>query len=303
MSRRHRKLEPISLEAIETNPCITGLESVLRFNPPKTFELFPKRDVDGHPIPASPPSSDAHELDQPALCAPGLNAAVLGAPELGAPALNAPALLPPGLDSIDTIAVINQETSTTGAADCPGASNKGAVNQGTPLLTAPLLRAPLLDLPVLSTPELGAPGLDAPALEADFVYRPPVKITPATSVQDGHTHGEQRVFDTLSRLAQPYQDARRIAIGIRSLARAVPMTYNNCLENVRSLIAKLAIEVVPSSKISAGQTYIIYGCTEILRRRRAAGLTHVIRRTKGVQLINPDAPALGAPVLNQGAPY
>jgi hypothetical protein len=115
----------------------------------------------------------------------------------------------------------------------------------------------------------------------------------ARTVQDGHTHGEQLVYEALYRLARPYRaDSRMITIGLRTLAPLVPISYNNCQANVRSLVRKLAVEEAPGAKHNDGRTYIVYGEQAILERRRAARLTHVIRSTRGAVLVNSGAPEL-----------
>jgi hypothetical protein len=106
------------------------------------------------------------------------------------------------------------------------------------------------------------------------------------------------------RLAKPAGEGiRKILIGLRTLASRVPMTYNNCQANVRSLTQKLAIDDLgPGPRRNDGRLYVVYDYEEINRRRRVAGLTHILRTTRAVQLVNPGAPNTGAPLFNGGAP-
>jgi hypothetical protein len=67
---------------------------------------------------------------------------------------------------------------------------------------------------------------------------------------------------------------------------------------VRSLVVKLAVEERPGFSYTEGRTYIIYSFREILRRRKAAGLTHVIR-TRGVAFVDPKT---GRELLDSSAP-
>ncbi len=91
---------------------------------------------------------------------------------------------------------------------------------------------------------------------------------------------------------KPYRDESRIlTIGLRTLAELSRMAYSNCKANVRSLIAKRAIDELPGFSYTDGRTYIIHGYREILRRRQDAGLTHVLR-TRGVAFVDPSS---GAP--------
>jgi hypothetical protein len=74
------------------------------------------------------------------------------------------------------------------------------------------------------------------------------------------------------------------------------MSYSAVQDNARSLTRKLAIEVrAPASK-SAPKTYIVFSYEEVLKRRRAAGLTHYVRRTSAVEFVDP--PSFGAPNLS-----
>jgi len=132
-----------------------------------------------------------------------------------------------------------------------------------------------------------------------LVYREAAKPRPWVSVQDAHTHAEQNLYQTLFNRGKPIAaNARGLVIGVRTLARLVPMAYSNCHANLKSLVDKLAIEERPADRYNDGRLFLIYTEEEILRRRRAAGLTHVLKRTRGVSLINPLAPNTEAPVLS-----
>lgn len=111
------------------------------------------------------------------------------------------------------------------------------------------------------------------------------------------------------RAGKPYlSDSRILTIGLRTLADLSRMAYSNCKSNVRSLVAKLAIDEQPGFSYTEGRTYVVYSFREILRRRKAAGLTHVIRtrgvafvdRQTGRELALPNAPESSA--SQSGAP-
>jgi hypothetical protein len=137
---------------------------------------------------------------------------------------------------------------------------------------------------------------------ADFRYRRRPRIREAHTVEDGHSLAEQAVYEAMFRVGKPYRDDSRIVtIGLRTLAEVSRMAYSNCKANVRSLIAKLAIDELPGFSYTDGRTYVIHPNPEILRRRKAAGLTHVLR-TRGVAFVDPvsGAPQITAP--QSGAP-
>jgi hypothetical protein len=76
-------------------------------------------------------------------------------------------------------------------------------------------------------------------------------------------------------------------MGFGSMSHIARLSLNNCRQNVRSLIRKLALEELCAEKCDEkiGKTYLIYNPQTILRRRKAAGLEWVIR-TKGVVFID-----------------
>jgi hypothetical protein len=77
----------------------------------------------------------------------------------------------------------------------------------------------------------------------------PLGLTPkplrrAILAQDGHSLGEQALYDALWQHSQPYQnqrEARIITIGYRQMAQLARLTVNNCKANILSLIQKLAV--------------------------------------------------------------
>ena len=158
-----------------------------------------------------------------------------------------------------------------------GAPEKIAVEQGAPIFN-----------------QSESSAVAGTALETeDFRYRRRPRIREALSVQDGHSLAEQAVYDAMWREGKPYRgDARILTIGLRTLAEISHMAYSNCKANVRSLVAKLALDELPGFSYTDGRTYIIHGQLEILRRRKEAGLTHVLR-TRGVAFVQPQS---GAPL-------
>jgi hypothetical protein len=74
------------------------------------------------------------------------------------------------------------------------------------------------------------------------------------------------------------------------------LTVNNCKANLKSLEAKLAIKPETAFSNTVATTYRVYSFVEILRRREAGGLTHVIR-SKGSRFVHPESgiPVTGIP--------
>jgi hypothetical protein len=114
---------------------------------------------------------------------------------------------------------------------------------------------------------------------------------------DAHTRAEQHVYDCLWQIAKPYDEvSRTITIGFGVMANLVGLSESNARINVRSLLAKLAVEEIGeyNCERSQGRTYRIFNETEILRRRREAGLRWYMRRTLAVVFVDPTT---GQPLL------
>jgi hypothetical protein len=108
--------------------------------------------------------------------------------------------------------------------------------------------------------------------------------------QDAHTRAEQQVYEYLWQSAKPIDDiSRSITIGFGAMARMVRLSESNARINVRSLVAKLAIQEhgAYNCERSIGRTYRIFNYSEILRRRREAGLLWYMRRTLAVVFVDP----------------
>jgi hypothetical protein len=164
--------------------------------------------------------------------------------------------------------------------------------------SAPLSARPESPAPEPPAPDIAAPELDAVETSApDWTPHRRVRIRETATVQDGHSLAEQAVYDAMYRAGRPYHgESRILTIGLRTLAELSRMAYSNCKANVRSLAAKLAIDEQPGFSYTEGRTYVVYSFREILRRRKTAGLTHVIRN-RGVAFVDPST---GIPLHNPG---
>jgi len=114
--------------------------------------------------------------------------------------------------------------------------------------------------------------------------------------RDAHTRAEQQVYERLWESGTAAEDgSRSITIGFGAMARLVGLSESNARINMRSLVAKLAIEEKAEYNCaqSVGRTYCILPNDEIMRRRREAGLLWYMRRTLAVVFVNP---ATGEPI-------
>ena len=215
----------------------------------------------------------------------------------------------PALDQLDPV------PESSAPIEEPSAPDSGAADIGGPGLPAPESKvlgiqsgAPEISAAVSSAADLGAPPSEVELEIAAFhysnalpkgapvsatveatapVFRRRPRIREAATVHEGHSLAEQAVYEAMYRSGRPYQGETRIlTIGLRTLAEISRMAYSNCKANVRSLVSKLALDERPGFSYTEGRTYLIYGLDEILRRRKAAGLTHVVR-TRGVAFVDP----------------
>jgi len=116
-----------------------------------------------------------------------------------------------------------------------------------------------------------------------------VRIRKCAATHDGHSLGEEVLYQSLWKAAAPESDATRtITVGWRGMSQLCRMTPKNCKINTQRLIRKLALEVLSpyNTPESIGTTYRVYSDAAILERRRAAGLEWVVR-SRGVEFVDP----------------
>jgi hypothetical protein len=113
------------------------------------------------------------------------------------------------------------------------------------------------------------------------------KIRRCVLAQDGHSLGEEAIYQILWKLGRPEggnpNGARMICIGAADIGMRANMAKKNVRQNLSRLYEKLAIEVTEDFETvsSKPRTYRVYSYKQILERRRAAGLEYVLRN-KGV---------------------
>ncbi|HLY19775.1 MAG TPA: hypothetical protein VKR61_21260 [Bryobacteraceae bacterium] len=118
---------------------------------------------------------------------------------------------------------------------------------------------------------------------------PRLRIRKCAATHDGHSLGEEVLYQALWKAARPESaEARSIVIGWRGMSQLCRMTPKNCKINTQRLIRKLALEVLSpyNTPESIGTTYRVYSDEATLRRRSDAGLQWVIR-SRGVEFVDP----------------
>jgi hypothetical protein len=171
--------------------------------------------------------------------------------------------------------------------EIPSASHPGKL--GTPIkLTAPTKLQPNTEL---ISPSISESPVTLASQKRRFAIREMQRPS------DAHTRAEQNVYERLWEIAQPYDEiSRAVTIGFGAMASLVGLSESNARINLRSLLAKLAIEEIGeyNCERSQGRTYRIFNEAEILHRRREAGLRWYMRRTLAVVFVDP---ATGQPLL------
>src|SRR3954452_19620509 len=96
------------------------------------------------------------------------------------------------------------------------------------------------------------------------------KIRRAAVAQDGHSSGEQLLYQSLwNAAAVETPETRLLSVGYNGMSTLCKLDKSNCKKNIQSLIEKLAVQVAETYKSasSTGTTYRIFSYREILRRR------------------------------------
>jgi len=174
---------------------------------------------------------------------------------------SAPQFAPdPVVDSYPVLDTGPQAASTPASASNPRAINKLGFDRSAP---------EVVSIPVVSAGR--------------------IRVRRCAATHDGHSLGEEVLYQALWKAAQPESaDTRTITIGWRGMSQLCRMTPKNCKINTQRLLRKLALEVLSpyNTPESIGTTYRVYADEAILQRRRAAGLEWVVR-SRGVEFVDP----------------
>jgi hypothetical protein len=152
--------------------------------------------------------------------------------------------------------------------------------ESTPVsVLSPVTDAP--PRPITISVPIASPGVDSTT--------PRLRIRRCAAAHDGHSLGEEVLYQALWKAAAPESDdTRTIVIGWRGMSQICRMTPKNCKINTQRLIRKLALEILSpyNTPESIGTTYRVHSVESILRRRHVAGLEWVVR-SRGVEFVDP----------------
>jgi hypothetical protein len=155
-------------------------------------------------------------------------------------------------------------------------------------------------VPVLIPEDEKTPGdetasrYDSTSLSADLTPgRGRSKIRRCVLAQDGHSLGEEAIYQALWRTGRPESGdpngSRTNRVGAAELGYKVNMAKKNVRQNISRLFEKLALEIVEDFETmnSQARLYRVFSYKQILERRRASGLEYVLRN-KGVVFCSAD---------------
>jgi len=133
------------------------------------------------------------------------------------------------------------------------------------------------------------------------------KVRRCVLAQDGHSLGEEAIYQILWKLGSPEdsspQSARTVEVGAAEIGLRANMAKKNVRQNLSRLFEKLAIEVLEEfhTVTSKPRRYRVYSYRQILERRRAAGLEFVLRN-KGVVFCTESGNEIDLSRKNERAP-
>jgi hypothetical protein len=309
-SKRKPALEPLGWDEIVSQPGMGGYLSFLN-GPvplPHLHRAAPEAASGPGAVSGSEPESIAAitptpEPDSLSAVGPDLGAITETVPETNmAPATITTIGLIPTPEVVSHLAVDVVETTpglhaaptagpTTGSASTPGVLSVPAVV--SPPVDTELNRDP----GAVSVPPTESYTAAFPMAGVGTTQTGRIRIRKCFSAQDGHSLGEEVLYQALWKAAQPESaDARSITIGWRGMSQLCRMTPKNCKINTQRLLRKLALEILSpyNTPESIGTTYRIYSVERIFERRHAAGFEWVVR-SRGVEFVDP---ATGMPVAH-----
>ena len=202
--------------------------------------------------------------------------------------MDSPALQ--GFDSFLRYRSAEEEGPAKRGATKPAERRADGVDQ-SPTSKPPAGLAPMGERPIPDSPLSDQTGATTPAAKIPLEiaeFKPGPKIRRVLRAQDGHSLGEQAVYQALwSAASAETSETRLIRIGYGGLQSLCGLDKTNCKDNIQSLIRKLAVEVAEPFNVekSQGNAYRVFSPSAILKRRKAAGMEWVIRN-KGVRFVS-----------------
>ena len=159
----------------------------------------------------------------------------------------------------------------------------------SPIGVQPSGYSPIDDLPIGKSLAGSLPISEVPVGDTAVFSLPGrrQKVHRAQSTRDGHSHGENQLYEAFWIHGTPEgPETRLITIGYGGMQELCRLDKTNCKKNILSLIEKRASEIVTLFDVrrNIGNTYRVISPEEGFRRRQQAGLQFIIR-TSGVRFV------------------
>ncbi len=310
-SARHQKIEPLSWEDSAQSPALKGMVSFLDLSPEDVrngnFESLGSdhRNANGRvpyvapdkapgdetsPAPVSPPAP-AKPPDERVPYQFG-NVKPISPKSTRTPSLRSGAKAGVGPNEIVEPKPRAAAAKTAGEHSSPRPiTSPAAIPSPVDQVAPEVERSPEGVVPPghVSSPGLDTPAYPMPSASAQQVIpgRGRSKVRRAVLAQDGHSLGEEAIYQVLWRGGRPENSdpncSRTIRIGAADIGYKVNMAKKNVRQNISRLFEKLALEIMEEFETMSSQArlYRVYSYKQILDRRRAAGLEFILRN-KGV---------------------
>lgn len=301
-SSRNHKIEPLDYAEMAQAPALKGAVSFLDITPNDVQSGFAR--FGAFPIPTSPivvtapggVSSSGDETYSPR------NSAVIGKikavltpiKEKTEPRSSSHADAPNQVAVVAT-AALSFPTLGDDATYSGSVASAGDGRDFVPVKTLNVVTSPG---PVPFPGPVSTPGHDTarPSFNELTPGRGRSKVRRCVLAQDGHSLGEEAIYQVLWRTGRPEStdpnSSRTVRMGAADVGLKVNMAKKNVRQNISKLYEKLALEILEDFETMSSQPrlYRIFSYKQILERRRAAGLDFVLRN-KGVVFCSRDGAA------------
>jgi len=286
-SSRRQKIEPLNYAEAALAPALKGMTSFLDVSPEDVrngrFESFGPRSL----VAAFPPSESSPpiEISSDHVPSPGDETAPVGSRPRDAANILSRGVTP----------ITAKVRSGTGSDADTFPRHAFAPEEVSRLEDELPVGYVSFSAPPLYPENVAPPGYDRSSISMGQVIpgRGRSKVRRAVLAQDGHSLGEEAIYQIMWRGGRPENGdpncSRTIRIGAADIGYKVNMAKKNVRQNIARLFEKLALEIVEDFETMSSQArlYRVHSYKQILERRRAAGLEFILRN-KGVVFCTKD---------------
>ena len=134
---------------------------------------------------------------------------------------------------------------------------------------------------------------EPPWVDGNGVLHEARRVQAVLAAEHSMTMGEERFYRSVWNAPGDVQietaDSRTFTLGYDRLAKLVRLDEKSVRQLIPKLIFKRIVEVMAGENSSArmGRTYRVFSGAEILRRQRAAGLRHIVKKGRAVEFVWP----------------